>query len=382
MAKAMILSFLAAFAAVANAGPREKQQASRNCQELTVPVSISARNGVFNYKVPTNNVEVTDFILNLAEPGKNYSEALLEGYTTVSGTYSIAATYCEPAAGAGNTLQVLTHGVGFNRSYWDFPTNDYNYSYVDAALARGYSTFAYDRLGLGQSSHGDPLSEIQAFLEIAALRELTTMLRDTALPGVDIHYPKIVHVGHSFGSVHTYALTVMYPSISDGIALTGFSQNLQFGPYFLFAGNAIEANNFSDALKAYPDGYLASGDESAVHTQFFAPGMFDPKVLAAATATQQPATVGELLTISGLTLANNTFAGPVLVITGERDIPDCGGNCYATTPSIPAMVEPYFNHPPSNFTAVVVPGAGHGLNLDYSHPFTYKTIQDFFDANV
>jgi hypothetical protein len=32
----------------------------------------------------------------------------------------------------------------------------------------------------------------------------------------------------------------------------------------------------------------------------------------------------------------------------------------------------------TNITTVIVPRAGHGLNLEYSHPFTYKSINDFF----
>jgi hypothetical protein len=53
--------------------------ASRNCRDLTVPVSISARNGVFDLKAPENNIEVTDFFINLAQVGHNYTAELLKG---------------------------------------------------------------------------------------------------------------------------------------------------------------------------------------------------------------------------------------------------------------------------------------------------------------
>ena len=46
----------------------------------------------------------------------------------------------------------------------------------------------------------------------------------------------------------------------------------------------------------------------------------------------------------------------------DRDIPFCGGNCLQDEPSIPAMVESSFSNS-SDFQAVVVPSAGHGLNL-------------------
>ncbi|KAI0136361.1 Alpha/Beta hydrolase protein [Xylariales sp. AK1849] len=354
--------------------------AARQCQNLTVAVSISARNGVFDLKAPKTNVDVTDFMLNLAQPGHNLTAELLTGYATVSGNYSIAATYCKPDYGAGQTLQVLTHGIGFDRSYWDFPANNYNYSYVKAALKRGYSTFAFDRLGLGQSSHGDPINEIQSPLELATLYTLTTMLRGGALPGVTDKFSKIVHVGHSYGSIQSYGLAATHPASTDGIVLTGFSQSGTYIPYFELGGNFVQANG-NPALAAYPDGYLAAGDESGVQTNFFAPGDFDPEILTAAYSTGEPVAIGELLTIAGPASAPNSYTGPVFVITGDRDVPFCGGNCTISKPSIPAMVKQYFANA-SYFSAFDVPGAGHGLNLQYTWPITYKAILDFFDQHV
>ncbi|KAK9771836.1 putative Alpha/Beta hydrolase protein [Seiridium cardinale] len=353
--------------------------AARQCQNLTVPLTLSARNGVFDIQAPETNVDVTNFILDLAQPGHNLTAELLTGYATISGTYEIAATYCEPDAGPGKALQVLTHGIGFDRSYWDFPANNYNYSYVNQALSRGYSTFSYDRLGIGQSQHGDPVNEIQSFLEVAALVTLTTALRENTIDGVGC-YEKVVHIGHSFGSIETYGLVAQHPELSDAIILQGFSQSPDFVPYFELGGNFVQANG-NPALAAYPDGYLAAGDQSAVQTNFFAPGVFDPAILEAAYNTGEPVTVGELLTIAGPASVLNTYPGPVLVVTGDRDIPFCGGNCTISTPSIPAMAQEYFANA-SYFDAFVVPGSGHGLNLEYTWPVTYQAMLDFFDEQI
>lgn len=232
----------------------------------------------------------------------------------MSGHYTIGATYCTPSSGPGKALQILTHGIAFDRWYWDFSAE---YSYVDAALARGYAVFFYDRLGLGDSSRGDPVNEVQAPLEVQALRALTAMLRDASAPGIDDTYEKFVHVGHSFGSVLSYALTAAYPELSDGVALTGFSQALgDFVAYFLYGANFVEASSAAPALAAYPPGYLATADAPGVQTNFFAPGNFDPAVLEAAYAAGQPVTVGELMTIGTVAAGSNSFGGPVLVITG------------------------------------------------------------------
>ena len=80
--------------------------------------------------------------------------------------------------------------------YWDLSYDNFNYSYVEEATDKyNYCTFSYDRLGLGASSHGDPINEIQASLQVAALTELTLMLRKGTIPGIPEPFGKIVHVG-------------------------------------------------------------------------------------------------------------------------------------------------------------------------------------------
>lgn len=211
----------------------------------------------------------------------------------------------------------MTHGIGFDRTYWDIPINDYNYSYVAQAADHGYSTFAWDRLGIAESEHGDAVNEIQSYLEIAALYSLTQKLREGSIGGIGCAFDKVVHVGHSFGSLQSYSLAVLYPGASDGLVLTGFSQASQYIAVFGAASNFVLANSLP-SFKDYPDGYLASGDKSAVHTDFFAPGSFDPALLDLAYASGKPVTVGELLSISSATAFKNPLTGPVLIITGSK----------------------------------------------------------------
>jgi len=121
--------------------------------------------------------------------------------------------------------------------------NNYNYSYINVATDQyKYCTLSFDRLGIGNSSHGEPLNEIQIFIEIAATAQLTQMLRNGTFPGVNQTFNKVVHVGHSFGSAQTYALAGMHPNITDGIVLTGFSMNGSFVSSFAAGGNFQQAN--------------------------------------------------------------------------------------------------------------------------------------------
>ncbi|KAI0889071.1 Alpha/Beta hydrolase protein [Annulohypoxylon maeteangense] len=368
---------LAGFVAVATA---------RVCRNLTVPISISAQNIKFTLQAPANDIEVTNFFLDLAQPGVNFTQSVLnsnDSFATITGNYSIGATYCEPDSGPGSALQILTHGIAFDRSYWDFSFANHNYSYANAALARNYSVFFYDRLGLGGSSRGDPVTEIQTNLELAALYALTSKLRNAEVSGVPA-YEKLVHVGHSYGSILSYALVQANPTgLSDGLVLTGFAQaaTASYSAFFTFGGNYVVARNASTSLVGYPAGYMASGDRTGVQTNFFAPNNFDPAVLQAAYESNQPVTVGEIMTLGSGATGNNTFGGPVLIITGERDIPFCGGNCDSTNPPIPDQSGQYFTNT-NNFDAIVVPKTGHSLNMEYTAATTYTSILDFLDQSV
>lgn len=227
------------------------------------------------------------------------------------------------------------------------------------------------------------MNEIQLNLEVAALAFLTNSLKQGTIPGVTQSFSKTIHIGHSLGSSETYTLTVLYPNITDGIVLTGFSQNASFIPYFYFGANYINGNTTA-ALSRYPAGYLAFGDISAVRALFFSPNTFDPYLLQEVYSTTQPVSEGELLTLVGLTTRPNPFAGPALIVTGERDLPFCGGDCLATgnpaLASIPAASAGSFPNA-APFEAFIVPGSGHGLNLEYSHPTTYGTIFNFLAQN-
>lgn len=333
-------------------------------------------------------------------------------------------------------------------SYWDLNYNNYNYSYVNTALAAGYSTLAIDRYGIGNSSHGDPFNEIQAQAEVEALNEITKKLRAGRIAEIKTAYKKVIHVGHSFGAVQSYWLSALYPKSTDGVILTGFSVAPQFIPYFgagnnfhsarlnqplrfgnspsstvqrlaakygldkdivpglqkalASAGIKLSSQNVWDVVATtevgdlingynttgftldYPSGYFANSDLTALQYLFLWPGNYDVGLAVVGERTKQPVTAGELLTIANAP-ASSPFTGPVLVITGEHDVPFCGGNCLAklegsTLPNIPAGVVQAFPAA-SKFESYIQPNTAHGLTFHYNATAGYKVIQDFLASN-
>jgi hypothetical protein len=63
-------------------------------------------------------------------------------------------------------------------------------------------------------------------------------------------------------------------------------------------------------------------------------------------------------------------------------MPFCGGNCEDTTtiqgtfPNLLAASKTFFPKV-SSFNTTITPGAGHGLNLGYSHKATYASMFNF-----
>jgi len=96
---------------------------------------------------------------------------------------------------------------------------------VNRAIAKGFCTVSIDRFGIGNSSHGDPLNLVQAPAEVSATYEISKMLRAGTFPTISHKFQKVVHVGHSFGSVQTLLLSAQHPEVTDGIVLTGWSAN-------------------------------------------------------------------------------------------------------------------------------------------------------------
>ena len=94
--------------------------AAKTCTNLTVPVTIAARTGVFNILVPQTNFDATAFIQNQTQQGRNFTETVLSGYATTAGSYDISAQFCMPSDMDTMTIlptvQVLTHGIGFDQT--------------------------------------------------------------------------------------------------------------------------------------------------------------------------------------------------------------------------------------------------------------------------
>ncbi|KAF7861441.1 hypothetical protein EAF04_008006 [Stromatinia cepivora] len=395
------------------------------CTNITIPISINAQNGNFNIPPLSDAIAVTKFAQDFLRNGQNYSASTLSDFVTATGQYNIAATVCVPSKSSNNsgTWQFLTHGIGYDRTYWDLPFNNYNYSYVDVAVDQyGYSTLAIDRLGIGESSKADPTSIIQVPAELSAIVEVTKLLRAGTLSGITISKPnKLVHVGHSFGSILSYELVSAHPNITDGLILQGFSidslalpqtiaafniqsastnQPYKFGPASFASRFDVATSQFQSALakigsfytagsnhdtgniyaQNLPNGYLTWANLGANQFAFLAPPYYDPAIAEYTEQHKEPFTTGEILTMGAQPSSAPEFTGPVLVLTGNEDEIFCGGNCSEMSTgsklNIPAQAATVFPNA-RVFRAYIQPRCGHAVNVHFNSSGAYRVMNGF-----
>ncbi|KAH8801403.1 Alpha/Beta hydrolase protein [Xylogone sp. PMI_703] len=297
-----------------------------------------------------------------------------------SASYQISARFCTPtntSARHRHTVIIATHGLGFDKSYWDPNSLDpTRYSMVHAAIQAGYSILYYDRLGTGASSTISGYAA-QASNQIAILQQLAHLVRQGSYTS-SLGLPSaIVLLGHSFGSALTAGVAAVQPDIAEGLILTGFGYN--DNPVgFMEAGAPRIADLQRKQWKHLDTGYLNPVDISGSVSLFYTPAFYDLAVVEYAFATSQPWAISEFLTQGMVDLMPNQFTGSVMLINGASDFIFCFSNCtdYNNGPSTASA---FANA--KNLDIVSYPGAAHVLNFALNATGAFDIILGFMEKS-
>ncbi|KAL2835665.1 Alpha/Beta hydrolase protein [Aspergillus pseudoustus] len=344
------------------------------CFDFNLPVQVTVPITKFSVSPFHNNSESTSLLVNSVARTANVQN-LVAGEANINRAYNINFRYCEPGRGVlrNGIVQVLTHGLGFDKSYWDFE----GYSYIASATTAGYSTLSYDRLGVGRSELADPYLDVQAATQVAILEQASELLKGGKLSSKIPIPKKLVHVGHSFGSLITNSLAATSPNVSDAIVLTGFGHDFSWSSYFqLCYGFELARLNKPLRFHNYDSGYLTWGNEFDNQCAAFKYPYFESAVLHQAELNKAPFTIAELLSFGVTSLASPEFAGPVLIINGAQDLSFCGGDCYGVLDAADSPSAAVFPKA-SSLAAYIHPNAGHALNLHYNATAAYEVILSF-----
>ena len=243
-----------------------------------IPRTVIATNTKILLTAPNTNPAVTEFYVELTQANSKLGATAIGGPSTVTGTYGIFSKLCLPADAASakkvKAVQVLTHGGTLDHTYWDIAPG---YSYVDQAVAAGYATFSYDRLGTGLSDHPDPVQIVQLPIQIEIAHLIVQLLRAGEIG--DRSFKQVVGVGHSLGSAITQAVAAKYPHELDALILQGTSTVFTYA----FTGVASEAAQIANTdpsgrFKGLADGYHTPAPvPQAIQFAFYRYPGFDPK---------------------------------------------------------------------------------------------------------
>ncbi|KAH8650942.1 Alpha/Beta hydrolase protein [Tricladium varicosporioides] len=345
----------------------------RICVDYLIPVKPTSTN--FIWARPFNhNYDVVDFLSDAASRTADTDLNPFSGVKNQSASYKISATFCSPRSGVVDkkTVLLLSHGLNFDRSYWEPDVSPEKYSFVDWAIAKGYSVFFYDRLGVGKSS---PVSGYinQASIQVSVLEEISQAIKSGKYTG-SLGKPKsLVLVGHSFGSIISCAAVTASPDLADGLILTGFSFNGTNGAGFLEAFQPRIASGEDPKWQALDSGYLTAVDIFSNINVFFKAPDYDINIAKYAHKNRQPFAINEAISGTLVDLKAFEFRGPAMVIAGQYDLIFCTGQCDAV---IQHPAQEIFSKAKS-FKAISYPGAGHGLNFASNATGAFAAITGF-----
>jgi len=366
-----LLGLLAAAGAVAATG------SGPDCRTLQLSIAAAADNVHFTSLPDQNNATAIKewLVAALTDPTGSYKN----GTDRISGTYRVKATYCQPPPHVRprRALQVLVHGLTYSKDLWAGLGFADQYNWHAYATRAGYHTLAVDRLGHGipptLSNLPNPFTEVQGPLQARYTLNLVKALR-RGIPAAGLPpFPKIIYVGHSYGSWLGNNVARDDVRAVDAFVLTGYSGTVAL-PIALTIDFSSAAVVNPARFAGVPLGYLA-GQTPAVRTAAFYAGAYDAALPARDFATHDTFAVGEGLSPAFTPLLTE-YAGPVLLATGELDVLFCPGGAAACNATLHQTAS-YF--PRARFSVLSPKDTGHTLSLHSSAPRTINAVHAWLD---
>ncbi|KAH8803052.1 Alpha/Beta hydrolase protein [Xylogone sp. PMI_703] len=365
MLERFVIGLLLADWASGNPTKTEKQ-----CRDYVLPVTITSSNFVWALPPLQDDFDITSFTTDLTRWDSSQTFAPITTPAEVTADYKIGGTFCTPRTGGSGTVLLASHGLGFDRSYWDPEFEPEKYSFVDYAVERGYSVFFYDRLGVSKSSVVSGYVS-QVSNQVAILEQLVKQLK----AGKFGMKPKsVVLLGHSFGSVISNVLLTSNPDIVDAAVLTGIGYETPSSAETFLAWQPRLARLQSPGRWRQLDGgYITWVDIFSNINTFFKVPFYDIKVAKAADDNKQPFSLMEVITLTISNLTAPAFTGPVMVLSGEYDYIFCTGFCGGIlTPG----AEKAFSAS-KDLQVYMQPNSGHGINLSLNATGAFEVITTF-----
>jgi pimeloyl-ACP methyl ester carboxylesterase len=279
-----------------------------------------------------------------------------------SGTGHLWGELCRLAGTSPSTVVAMVPGATYNHNYWDFPYKPATYSFSQMLNRAGYATFVVDRLGTGNSTV-PPSSQLTLSVEAGHLHKVVQDLRAGRIGGTS--FKKVVLAGYSLGSAVSELEESTFHDV-DAILITALGHyNNPAGTQAIIAnGQDPNTDPVLGGRHRYDAGYATTKPGSR-ESVFYADQPMDPGVLATDELTKDANAFAEagdpLITDPSVSQAINV---PVMFALGDHDPLMCGvgyEDCTSTA-ALRTQEAPFFSSA-SSIDVLLLPNAGHGLNL-------------------
>ena len=247
-----------------------------SCITSVIRVDVSTENIKLLLNEPADQAALTEVLVELLQVDSTLANTTDGGPNNITGNYGIYSKLCVPTdssvAKSVSTVQFLTHGDTLYSGYWDIAPE---YSYVDAAAQAGYATFSYDKIGVGQSDHPDPIQVVQGPLQVEIAHALVQLLRSAQIGSRK--FKKVVGVGHSAGSTITVAVSAKYPKDFDAVIISGTTISTTSVPISLASFSfEVAKNDPSGKFAGLRNAYIVQATPQSLQFPFYRYPNFDP----------------------------------------------------------------------------------------------------------
>lgn len=273
--------------------------------------------------------------------------------------------------GEHETIQVLLHGITYDRFYWDPTVNTRKNSYVNHATRRGFTVLNLDRIGAGESDR-PPGELVTAASNAWVVHQVVEDLREGNI--ADVSFDRVVLVGHSYGSLVSTLVATWYPDDADAVILTGVSHELTPTAAMILSANLIPA--VSDPVFAgsgMPLSYLTLA--TGIHAALFNPSNADPDLITVDETAKDTVTTGEIddlgLLFEPISLG---LTVPTLMVIGDSDAIFCGNLVDCSTPETVLDYEAPFFSEAAALEVIVQRNSNHILTLHKNARSSYRQM--------
>lgn len=294
--------------------------------------------------------------------------------------HTVVGWLCSRGPIENKTLQILVHGATYDHNYWDWPVMAERYSYVRAATAAGYATLALDRLGHGESSRvaGDVLDlNMGAFALHQVIQHMRNGTVDTQAFG-PATADRVLLVGESIAGNLVWLEAGTYHDV-DGLVIASSAHVFSVGFADVVKYTVPVETDPLLKSRGFPANYFTTKMGTRGRLFYYAQNT-DPAVIERDEILKQTITYAENTTVGPTLPISKQIDVPTLITVGNFDFLFCTPPSCTETHSLDGETAEFGTGACAEL--VIVPNAGHNLNLHRNAQDYFATVREWADRRV